>query len=127
MPTIMAAPPSSSPLKPLPARQPSAGSFRSLAFARERLPLRAPPLASAAGRHEQHEVSHGVDARHRTRTRAWKKLNAMTAGMATIRPTAVATRRLGDARHDGPGAARLISRQVGERLDDAEHGAQTGR
>ena len=51
-------------------------------------------------------------------------LKAMTAGIATSRPTAVATSASEMPDITAAGAARLVARQIGERLDDAEHGAE---
>ena len=48
----------------------------------------------------------------------------MTAGMATIRPTAVATSASEMPAMTARRAAALVARQIGERLDDAEHGAE---
>ena len=48
----------------------------------------------------------------------------MTAGMATSRPTAVATSASEMPHITAPAAARLVARQIGERLDDAEDGAE---
>ena len=48
----------------------------------------------------------------------------MTAGIATIRPTAVATSASEMPAMTARRAAARIARQIRERLDDAEHGAE---
>ena len=57
-------------------------------------------------------------------TRPWKMLKAMTAGMRHQEADGGRDQRLGDAGHHRAGARPPVARQLVERLDDAEDGAE---